>query len=181
MRLFTISLLEFKIMNYHNIFANKTLPPRKPCSSISTSVERALQIHLFMQNEPKFYNPPTIVSPCLQWIYNNFLPFDLPENEPKRTQNEPKVNIGKIEANLLFAKDLYEFPPFRVIRKRTQSKPNFYILERFAYFSSSDFACPVLNWTTTILSAPISTNFSILPRPKISCLTNCPFSKSGLI
>ena len=83
--------------------------------------------NLFMQNEPKLYNPTTIISSCSKRTYNNFCFSDLPKNEPKRTQNEPKVKIGKIEPNPLLQKNLYKFPPLRTYKnepKRTQIKPN---------------------------------------------------------
>ena len=83
--------------------------------------------NLFMQNEPKLYNPQTFLSPCSQSTYNNFFPSNLAKNEPKRTQNEPKVKIGKIEPNPLFKKGLYQFLPLSTYKnepKRTQNKPN---------------------------------------------------------
>ena len=82
--------------------------------------------NLFMQNEPKYYNPCIILTARPERTYNNFRPSDFPKNEPKRTQNEPKVKIGKIEPNPLFKKVLYQFLPLRTYKnepKRTQNKP----------------------------------------------------------
>ena len=80
-----------------------------------------------MQNEPKLYNPHIILTTYPERTYNNFCFSGLPENEPKRTQNEPKVKIGKIAPNPLFQKVLYQFLPLRTYKnepKRTQNEPN---------------------------------------------------------
>ena len=76
--------------------------------------------NLFMRNEPKFYNPTTIISFCPKRTYNDFYFSDFP-------QNEPKVKIGKIKPNPLLKKHLYKFPPLLAYKnepKRTQNKPN---------------------------------------------------------
>ena len=83
--------------------------------------------NLFMQNEPKFYNPYIILTTYPERTYNSFGFSDFPKNEPKRTKNEPKVKIGKIAPNPLSKNDLQEFPPLRTYKnepKRTQNKPN---------------------------------------------------------
>ena len=110
-------------MNCHNSLYNKALPPQRPHSSIPTNVERALQITPFMQNEPNFQKLKMTINYCPKRSYNNFYFSGLPENEPKRTQNEPKVKIGKIDTNPLLQKHLYIFPPLRTYKnepKQTQ-------------------------------------------------------------
>ncbi len=78
---------------------------------------------LFMQNEPKFYNPHISLSAYPERIYNNFGFSDLAQNEPKRTPNEPKVKIGKIEPNALFKKGLYQFLPLRTYKNEPKTNP----------------------------------------------------------
>ncbi len=113
-------------MNCHNPLYNKPLPPHKPYFLISTNVERALQINLFMQNEPKSYNHTTIISPYIKRIYNNFHLSGLTENEPKRTQNEPKPQNAKIKLIPYLKRTYSNFRYFGLFQnepKRTQSKP----------------------------------------------------------
>ena len=84
-----------------NPLTNNDLTTLYNCRGYSIFVESSLQITPFMQNKPKFYNTPTILSPCPKWTYSNFLLFDLPKNEPKQTQNEPNEIPSQPKTELL--------------------------------------------------------------------------------
>ena len=86
----------------------------------------------FMQNEPKFYNPPIILYPCQRRTYNNFYFSDLTKNEPKRTQNKPNLQNAKIKVSLYAEKTYINFHPFELFKNKPNSnpiKPNLMIME----------------------------------------------------
>ena len=55
-----------------------------------TTVERALQINLFMQNKANFRKSQMNVNKVLIKNYDKMDTWSIRKNEPKRTQNEPK-------------------------------------------------------------------------------------------
>ena len=73
--------------------------PRNPCNpwfmnylyafGISTTVEDSLQIHLFMQNEPKFRKSQMNVTNLLTREYEKRTLGQLGKTNPKRTQSKP--------------------------------------------------------------------------------------------
>ena len=76
------------------IRVNPWLINHLPAFGISTLVVSALQIHLFMQNEPKFRKSQMNVTKVLTREYDLMDTWSIGKNEPKtnpkRTQNEPK-------------------------------------------------------------------------------------------
>ncbi len=92
----------------------------------STSVERSLQIHLFMQNEPKLRKPEMTINYYTQRTYKDPHLLEPLKNEPKRTQNEPKPKNAKMII-FPYSKRAYKnFHPFALFKnepKRTQNEP----------------------------------------------------------
>ena len=107
----------------------------------STTVVSALQIHLFMQNEPNFRKSQMNVS---DYTTMDYVKWTLGEhgknepkrtqnepkrtqNEPKRTQNEPKLKKAKMNVNKVLTKD-YENKPYRKLKENepntNPNKPN---------------------------------------------------------
>ena len=121
-----ISLLGIRALLRHNSLYNKALPVHHMPPNSSTSVERALQINLFMQNEPKFQKPQMVITSCKQRTYNNLCSLELSKNEPKRTQNEPKPKNAKIKLIHYLKRTYNNFRYLALFKnepKRTQSKP----------------------------------------------------------
>jgi hypothetical protein len=58
----------------------------------STSVENALQIHPFVQNEPNFQNTQNHHKPSHYKGLRQYTPLCVTENKPKTNPNEPKAN-----------------------------------------------------------------------------------------
>jgi hypothetical protein len=56
----------------------------------STTVERALQINLFMQNEPNFRKSQVNLSNYMTRDYDKMDTWSIRKNEPKTNPNEPK-------------------------------------------------------------------------------------------
>ncbi len=123
---FRISLLGIRALLRHNPFTNKALPVHHMPPNTSTSVERALQINLFMQNEPKSQKSQVSLNALLTSNYGNWTLGECGKNEPKRTQNEPKPQNAKIKLTP-YQKTTYTsfrcFALFKNEPKRTQSKP----------------------------------------------------------
>jgi hypothetical protein len=95
------------------------------CRETFTDVMSALQIRLFMQNEPKFPKSQMNVTKALTTNYEN---KDTWSTREKRTQNEPKTN--PIKANLQKA----EMNVNKVFTKEYENKLNWAIYENKANF-----------------------------------------------
>jgi hypothetical protein len=65
----------------------------------STTVESALQIHLFMQNEPNFRKSQVNVSDLLIREYEQMDTWSIRKNEPKTNPNEPNSNPIQTQTN----------------------------------------------------------------------------------
>jgi len=72
------------------------------CRDSFTDVMSALQIHLFLQNEPNFRKSQVNLSDFITMDYVQMDTWSIRKNEPKTNPNEPKTNP-----------------------KRTQNEPNF--------------------------------------------------------
>ncbi len=123
---FRISLLGIRALLRHNPFTNKVLPVHHTPPNTSTSVERALQINLFMQNEPKSQKSQVNVTNVLTIIYENWTLGYCGKNEPKRTQNEPKPKNAKMKLIPCSQRTYRNFRPFGLFKnepKRTQNEP----------------------------------------------------------
>ena len=59
---------------------------------IFTLVESALQIKLFLQNEPKFRKSQMNISYYITMSYQQMDTWSIRKNEPKTNPNEPKTN-----------------------------------------------------------------------------------------
>jgi flagellar biosynthesis GTPase FlhF len=105
MRIQSITIYRLPITNYHGA-----------SGTISTTVECALQIHLFMQNKPNFRKSQMNVSPVITMNYEqrtmNYEIKNKPNSNPKQTQNKPKTN----------PKQTQNKP--KTNPKQTQNKPN---------------------------------------------------------
>jgi len=70
-----------------------------------TSVERALQIHLFMQNEPNFRKSQMNLNDLLTRDYDKRTLGERGKNEPKTNPNEPNFKKAKMNVNKVLVKD----------------------------------------------------------------------------
>jgi len=107
------------------------------CRASSTNVMNALQIKLFLQNEPNFRKSQINLSPFITMNYEQRTMNYEVKNEPKRTQNEAKSQKGKNERNYLSNNELRTTNYELRSKKRTQFKPKqtqFHMI--LAYFSS---------------------------------------------
>jgi hypothetical protein len=89
----------------------------------STIVEESLQIHLFLQNEPKFRKSQMNVSKVLTMNYEK---YDTWWTGTKRTQtnpNEPKFKIGKMNASSIVTKDYENICPCRAPKNEPKTNP----------------------------------------------------------
>ncbi len=99
------------------------------CRETFTDVMSALQIKLFMQNEPKFRKSQVNVTDLLTRIYVQLDTWSIRKNEPKTNPNEPKTNpnepkFKKAEMNVT-----------SIITKEYENKSNWAICENKANFN----------------------------------------------
>jgi hypothetical protein len=62
------------------------------CRDKTTDVMSALQIHLFLQNEPNFQKSQVNVTAFITKDYEQMDTWSIQKNEPKTNPNEPKTN-----------------------------------------------------------------------------------------
>ncbi len=89
----TLSILT----NQYNFFANKLLSTRMPYGIRSTSVERPLQINLFMQNKANFQKSQMNVNNVLTSNYKNKTLRFSGKNKPKTNQIQSQPNPKQIQ------------------------------------------------------------------------------------
>ncbi len=73
---------------------------------ISTTVECALQIKLFMQNEPKFRKVKLNVNNVLTKDYDQLDTWSIRKNEPKTNPKRTQIQKGQNERNVLHNKGI---------------------------------------------------------------------------
>jgi hypothetical protein len=93
------------------------------CRETFTDVMSALQIHLFMQNEPNFQKSQVDITSLITDDYEQMDTWSIRKNEPKTNPNEPKTN--PILANKTPIRT--QFKPNLSCRSlwRSRNKPNF--------------------------------------------------------
>ena len=89
------------------------------CRDTFTHVMSALQINLFLQNEPNFTKSQVNVSGLLTREYVQMDTWSIRKNEPKTNPNEPKTNPILVEKTPLRTQFKANTKP-----KRIQFKPN---------------------------------------------------------
>jgi hypothetical protein len=98
-----------RLMNYLHAFG------------IFTTVESALQNHLFMQNEPNFPESQMNVNKVIKKNYGNKSNWTLGENEPKTNPNEPKFKKAEMNVTSYITKAYENKQPFRAPKKQSQT------------------------------------------------------------
>jgi len=88
------------------------------CRDSFTNVVSALQINLFMQNEPNFKKVKLSVSYLPKRNYEQLDTWSIRKNEPKTNPNEPKTNSILAQKTLIRTQTNPNEP------KRTQNEPN---------------------------------------------------------
>jgi len=104
---------------------------------ISTSVVSALQIHLFMQNEPNFPDALMNVNKVLTKDYEKRTLGKRGKNEPKTNPNEPNLSLRSLWQS-------------RIKPKRTQFKRGYLLINRF------NRICCVYGLTVSFVSAKMA-------------------------
>ena len=101
------------------------------CRDTFTDVMRALQIKLFMQNEPKFRKSQMNVNEVIIMDYEQLDTWSIGKNEPKRTQTNPKrtqnePNFKKAEMNVtnLLTKDYENMSNWAICENEPKTNPN---------------------------------------------------------
>jgi hypothetical protein len=97
---------------------------------ISTVVESALQIHLFLQNEPNFRKIQINLTNLLKRNYEQMDTWSIRKNEPKTNPNEPKTN--PILANKTSKRT--QFKPKQTQFRRKKMLPRLTIKPRYNSF-----------------------------------------------
>ncbi len=91
------------------------------CRDTSTNVMSALQIKLFMQNEPKFRKSQMNVNKVLTKDYEKRTLGQHGKNEPKTNPNEPKFKKAKMNVTTYITKDYENKPPIWAPKKQSQT------------------------------------------------------------
>ncbi len=80
------------LVHFRHFSSLLTIFPLYICRDTFTDVMSALQIKLFMQNEPKFRKSQVSITALLTREYDQMDTWSIRKNEPKTNPNEPKTN-----------------------------------------------------------------------------------------
>jgi len=112
MKIQSISICRLPITSYHFAFGS------------STFVERSLQIHLFMQNEPNFRKSQMNVTDLLTMNYEKMDTWSSGKNEPKTNPNEPNFKKAKMKLTVSYTKGYENISNWAICENEPNSNPN---------------------------------------------------------
>ena len=158
------------------------------CPPPSTSVEKPLQINLFMQSKPNFRKSQMNVSILLQMDYENKRNWTIGQSKPNSNPIKPNLRKAKMNVNLTLTKDYRKNDDFVVrinkpnlVRRRRIAKMNvnLYILKD--YENETAFRLQKNKPNSNPISAESLLNLSINFADNTSCslVTPCLISGTG--
>ena len=110
MKIQSTTIYHLPITNYHGA-----------SGTISTSVVSALQIHLFMQNKPKFQKSQMYVCPVITKDYEKKTLGQRGKKQSQTNPNKAKFQKAKMNVTSIITKGYENKPPIRAPKKQSQT------------------------------------------------------------